>query len=59
MFVNPKHHKKGIGRKLIENIEEIAKSKGRRKLKVGSTIFAEKFYQKLGYKRKKKAKWGY
>ena len=57
MFVNPKYHKKGIGKKLIENIENVARKRKIKKLKVGSTTFAEKFYKKCGYKRIKKDKW--
>jgi len=57
MFVNPKYHKRGIGKKLLENIEKIAKKRKIKKLKVGSTIFAERFYKKCGFKRVKKDRW--
>ncbi|MEE9525724.1 MAG: GNAT family N-acetyltransferase [Candidatus Woesearchaeota archaeon] len=54
MFVNPRYHGKGVGKKLIDNIEKVAKKRKIRKLKVHSTPYAEKFYKKYGFKRIKK-----
>jgi GNAT superfamily N-acetyltransferase len=54
MFVNPKYHKKNIGRRLMENLENIAKKRKIKKLIVHSTPYAERFYKRCGFKRLKK-----
>ena len=52
-FVNPRYQCRGIGKKLIEHIEKIAKRKGIKKLKVPSSTTSVGFYEKMGYKRVK------
>ena len=52
-FVNPRYQCRGIGKKLIEHIEKIAKRKGIKKLKVPSITTAVGFYRKMGYKKVK------
>lgn len=47
--VHPKYQRKGISSKLIKRFEEIAVSKGLKKVSLG-TPFAKEFYEKLGYK---------
>ena len=52
MFVNPLYQGKGIGKKLIERVEILAKKRKIKKLSVKSTKGAEKFYQRMGFKKK-------
>lgn len=51
VFVHPKCHKKGIGKKLMKYIEQKAKKNGVKILKVTSTTNAYEFYKKLGYEK--------
>jgi N-acetylglutamate synthase-like GNAT family acetyltransferase len=53
-YVNPKYQRKGVGRKLMENIENLAKKRKIKKLIVHSSLYAEGFYKKMGFKRIKK-----
>jgi len=53
-YVNPRYHKKGVGKALMRNIEKIAQRKHIRKLIVKSSINAEGFYKKMGFKRIRK-----
>ncbi|MFA5303833.1 MAG: GNAT family N-acetyltransferase [Candidatus Nanoarchaeia archaeon] len=54
VFVNPRYHGKGVGRKLMNHIEIVAKKKGLKKLQFHSSLNAEGFYKKLGYKKIRK-----
>ncbi|TFG27813.1 MAG: GNAT family N-acetyltransferase [Promethearchaeota archaeon] len=51
VFVNPEQHFKGIGTKLMESIENLAKERKIKKLRLESSINAVNFYEKLGYKK--------
>lgn len=51
MFVHPKYLKKGIGRKLVDRIESVAKRRKISIMKVDSTTYAVPFYKKCGYKK--------
>src|SRR3989344_570399 len=51
LFVLPKFHKKGIGRKLLNKIEDVAKKKNMKKLVLYSNYYTEDFYKKCGFKR--------
>lgn len=51
VFVNPESHNKGIGTRLIEHLESVARKKGYKSTEVPSTTTACGFYEKLGYKR--------
>lgn len=53
LFVLPKFHKKGIGRKLLSKIEKIAKKKDIKKLILYSNFYTEEFYKKCGFRRLK------
>lgn len=55
MFVLPNYGRQGIGRKILEMLEEKAKVLGIKKLSLGSTISAHEFYAKCGYKTIKRA----
>jgi predicted N-acetyltransferase YhbS len=57
LYVKSNYIGKGIGKKLMEFIEEYAKKKGIRIVKLYPTITAYNFYVKLGYKRVKKTIW--
>ena len=50
VYVSPAHQKKGIGRSLVDCLEQIAKEKGFRECELNSTINALDFYKHLGYK---------
>lgn len=52
VFVKPENHGQGIGRRLIERVEEHAKSINVKKLIVPASITGNEFYYKLGYKYK-------
>lgn len=53
-YVNPDYQNKGIGKILYNKIEEIANSKKIKKLFVKSSLNAQGFYEKLGFKKIKK-----
>ena len=55
VFVNPDYHCKGIGTKLMETIENIAKERKIEKLRLQSSINAVDFYEKLGYSKREKS----
>lgn len=54
VFVNLTYHGKGIGQRLMEHIERVAKNRGIDRLKLPSSLTAVDFYRKLGYKKIKK-----
>jgi predicted N-acetyltransferase YhbS len=49
VFVRIDHQKKGIGKALIDAIEEYAKTIGTKDIIILSSIYALNFYKKLGY----------
>ena len=49
VFVKPENHGQGIGKKLIEKVEEYAKSIEAKKLVIPASITGNEFYYKLGY----------
>ena len=51
VFVNPDYLYKGIGTKLMETIENLAKERKIEKLRLNSSINAVDFYEKLGYEK--------
>jgi N-acetylglutamate synthase-like GNAT family acetyltransferase len=57
-YVNPAYQGRGVGRKLIKNIENTARKRKIRKLVVRSSLYAEGFYKKMGFRRIKKIKSG-
>ena len=50
VFVDTFYHRNGIGRKLVQLMEEIAANKGLSVVKVSSSLTSQGFYEKLGYK---------
>lgn len=55
-FVNPRFQGRGVGSKLLEKVESLAKQRGIKELRVLSSIGAEDFYKRMGFKRIKKTK---
>ena len=53
VFVNPDIHGKGIGSKLMNKVEDLAKKKGYTTIKVPSGLTSVEFYKKRGYKKVK------
>ena len=51
VFVNPDIHGKGIGSKLMDKVEDLAKKKGYKTIKVPSGISSFDFYKNRGYKK--------
>ena len=49
-YVSPEHGRLGAGRALVEAIEHIAQQRGLTYLAMDSSITAERFYLRLGYK---------
>jgi len=49
VFVDIKHHKQGIGKLLIKEIEKFALTIPAKKLVIPASIYAAEFYHKLGY----------
>jgi GNAT superfamily N-acetyltransferase len=50
LFVDKRHHGKGIG-KLMERIERSFRKRGSQRLKLRSSPYAIKFYQRIGYRK--------
>lgn len=48
-FVNPDFHKQGIATALFKHVEKIAKEMKLNKLRVFSSLYANKFYEKMGF----------
>ncbi len=51
LFVAGSHHRRGIGRRLVELFEQECRREGATKIKVAATLFAVPFYTKMGYKK--------
>lgn len=51
LFVDGRHHRKGIGRSLINKFESEAKKQKSKEIKIRSSLYATKFYQKMGYRK--------
>lgn len=49
VFVKIEKHRQGIGKSLIEKIEQYAKSIGAKELVIPASIYGVEFYHKLGY----------
>ncbi len=53
VFVNPDIHGKGIGSKLMDRVENLAKKKGYKTIKAPSSFTSFKFYKRRGYEKVK------
>lgn len=50
VFVDVAHHKQGIGRMLMQKVEEFAREINAKKLVIPASVAGAEFYHKLGYK---------
>jgi GNAT superfamily N-acetyltransferase len=57
LFVHPDAAGRGIGRRLVEVAEASAQSAGRHRFDVWSSLNAVGFYEALGYRRVRAARW--
>ena len=51
LFVRASHHRRGIGRRLMERLERETRDAGIDKITMQATLYAVPFYQSLGYVR--------
>lgn len=51
LFVAGSHHRRGVGRRLVEQFEKDCRGRAAMVIKVASTLYAVPFYQALGYRR--------
>lgn len=51
LFVDKQYHKNGIARKLMNKFELVSLQNGVKTIKTRASIYAIKFYQKIGYKK--------
>ena len=51
LFVDKSHQREGIGQMLVERFEQEIESLGGGVIRVASSLYAVKFYEKLGYKK--------
>jgi GNAT superfamily N-acetyltransferase len=50
VFVRPDRHRRGVGTRLMRAVEELALARGLDRLSLLSSITAQGFYQRLGYR---------
>ncbi|MBC8570311.1 GNAT family N-acetyltransferase [Zongyangia hominis] len=50
VFVDPDFHGKGVGRLLLQRLEEKARALGGKKVVLASSLTARGFYERLGYR---------
>ena len=51
LFVHKKFHRKGVAKRLINKVELIFIKNGVKIIKINSSLYAVKFYEKIGYKK--------
>lgn len=51
LFVREDHHRRGIGRLLVERFEQACEAQGAAAIRVQATLYAVPFYQAMGYRR--------
>jgi len=51
LFVDAEHHRRGVGRRLVERFEQTCRTQGVTRIKLASTLYALPFYEALGYQR--------
>jgi putative acetyltransferase len=51
LFVRGDHHRRGVGRALVECFEQACLEQGASEIRVAATLYAVPFYQEMGYKK--------
>ncbi|MBR9690889.1 GNAT family N-acetyltransferase [Candidatus Woesearchaeota archaeon] len=51
VYINPTHQNRGVGEKIMIELEKIAQRKGIKKMKIHATLNSVDFYKKFGYKK--------
>ncbi len=51
LFVSGSHHRRGIGRRLVELFEQECRREGAARIGLAASLFAVPFYTRLGYKK--------
>ena len=51
LFVDKNHHRRGIGRRLVQQFEQYCIENGSSIIRVAATLYAVPFYAALGYKK--------
>lgn len=51
LFVRGDHHRRGIGRDLVECFEQACVEQGAFEIRVAATLYAVPFYHRMGYKK--------
>ena len=51
LFVRKDHHRRGVGRRLVEHFEQACRAQGSMAIRVAATLYAVPFYQAMGYKK--------
>jgi len=51
LFVREDHHRRGVGRQLVERFEQECRQQNSAEIKLMATLYAVPFYQAVGYKR--------
>jgi GNAT superfamily N-acetyltransferase len=51
LFVHGSHHRRGIGRLLVQRFEEVCLRQGSSQVKVAATLYAVPFYAHMGFKK--------
>jgi GNAT superfamily N-acetyltransferase len=51
LFVRGDHHRRGVGRGLVERFEQACVDQGATEIRVAATLYAVPFYQEMGYKK--------
>ena len=54
LFIDEKYQRQGIAKILVKRIELLYKKRGIKKIKIFSSLYAQKFYKKVGYKKSTK-----
>jgi len=51
LFIDKKFQKKGIAKRLFKKVESVFKKKGNKSIRIKSSLYAIRFYEKMGFKK--------